>query len=247
MKNRLFDHTGFFRLGCFIIIIFSASCRKNSQSPSGNESICVTRLSPQAADSKVTGANLDSIFALFAANNLSTANLQFLYWSTDTTTNIYPTQYSGYQEQVLAIQFFNGLPVFADDEFFTFDAGKFQPGGIYDGYTGPAPTSDTSAQQTFPDLRKAFLEHVPESYTAGGTSDAKPFIPSASTYINSCLSVTLGYLDTAMIPGNHTVQGKSLVKVWSVTPSISSSITYYPLVFVEDENGHAWGSPFFVP
>ncbi len=247
MKNKPFDLTGFFQLTCFIIIIFSASCTKDNQSASENQSICVTRLSPQPSDYKVVGASLDSIYALFRANNLSTANLQFLSWSTDTTTNIYPTAYSGYQEQVLAIQFINGLPVFADDEFFTFDAGKFQPGGIYDGYTGPAPSADSTGHQTFPDLRKAFLAHVPESYVSGGVQNAKPFIPSASTYINSCLSVTLGYLDAAMIPGNHGAQGKSLVKVWIVTPSISSSISYYPLVFVEDANGHAWGSPFFIP
>ncbi|HEX9513059.1 MAG TPA: hypothetical protein VF939_21365 [Puia sp.] len=184
---------------------------------------------------------------MFSANHLSTANLQFQIWQTDTEININPGAYNGYQEQALAIQFFNGLPVFANREFFTFNAGKFQPGGLYDGYTGPAPTADTIGHQTLAGLRKVFLANVSQSYTTGGPLNAKPFIPSASTYINSCLNATLGYLDASMIPGNATAYGSALVKVWSVTPSNSSSITYYPLVYVEDGNGVAWGTPFFVP
>ena len=247
MKNRHFDHLIFFQLLCLIVIIFSASCRKGNSSASENESICVSRLSPQASDYTVSGADLDSIYALFRANNLSTSNLQFLIWQTDTTTNIYINQYSGYQEQVTGTPFFNGLPLFGENEAFIFDAGKLPPGGILGGYQGPAPSVDTSGHQPFSALRKAFLAHVPESYTEGGANDAKPFIPSASTYTNSCLNVTLEYIDAGAIPGNAAAYGTALVKVWSVTPSISSSITYYPLVFVEDDNGHAWGVAFIYP
>lgn len=239
MKGKLFNY--------IIIFILTASCNKHNQSTSENETACITRLSPKVSDYGISGAKLDSVYALFSANNLSTANLEFESWGSGTVVNVNPGAYSGYQEQVLAIQFFNGLPVFASEVFFIFNAGRFQPGGIYDGYTGPAPSSDTSGHQTFPGLKKAFLAKLSQSYMAGGAQNAKPFVPSASTYINSCLDVTLGYLDASMVPGSATGSEKKLVKVWRVTPSNSTSITYYPVVYVEDDNGIAWGMPFLVP
>lgn len=246
MLNKFAGHIWLLPFACFIIIVVTVSCSKHNQSGYENENICVTRTYPKVSDYFVSGAYLDSIFALFSANNLSTANLQFNSWSTDTTTNIYPTAYSGYQEQVLAIQFFNGLPVFAEDEFFTFNAGKFQPGGMFDGYTGPAPSADTIGHQTFLNLRNAFLAHVSQSYLQGGPNSTR-FTPSASTYINSCLSTTLGYLDASMVPGNTIASEKALVKVWRIIPSTDPSITYYPLIYVEDDNGNAWGVPVFIP
>jgi hypothetical protein len=232
-------------ISLLIIVIFIASCSKHNQS-SANENICVARIVPKVSDYNVSGTNLDSINALFAANNLSTANLQFQSFGTDTTVNIYPTAYSGYQEQIAAVQFFNGLPVFADNAYFTFNAGVFQP-SLLVGYTGPSPNADTTSHQSFANLRNAFLAHVPESYREGGAANSKPFIPSASTYINACLDVTLGYLDADMVPESASAYNKALIKVWSISPSNDPSITYYPLVYVEDDNGKAWGVPFLVP
>jgi len=40
---------------------------------------------------------------------------------------------------------------------------------------------------------------------------------------------------------------QAVVKVWQVTPARDSSITYYPLVYVEDDKGFAWGAPFVFP
>ena len=244
MPNRVAVYRWFLPVVCFGFIFFSLSCTKHSANETDNGNICVNRVSPSATDYKISGADLDSVLALFGANNLSTANLQFLYWSTDTTTNIFPNQYSGYQEQVTATPYFNGLPVFSDNVFFTFDAGIYQPGGIYDGYT--APSSDSTGHQSMPALRNAFLAHVSESYTEGGASNAK-FVPVVSTYINSCLNVTLGYIDVFYIPGSGSAINKALVKVWLVTPTISSSLSYYPVIYVEDNNGKAWGQPFFIP
>ena len=240
MKNKLSSYIS------LLIIIFIAACSKHNDSSSSNENICVTRVIPKVNDYNVSGGNLDSIKALFAANNLSTANLQFQNFGTDTTVNVNPGAYNGYQEQISAIQFFNGLPVFFDNEYFTFNAGVFQP-SLLVGYTGAAPNADTTSHQNYASLRNAFLAHVSESYFAGGTANSKPFIPSASTYINACLDVTLGYLDAEMIPGNTTPYNKTLIKVWSVRPSNDPSITYYPQIYVEDDNGKAWGVPFLVP
>ena len=238
------------RIRCFLAVcslILAASCNKHDASVGENGKICVTRLAPKATDYKVSGANLDSIYAIFSANNLSINNLQFWYWMTDTTVNVNPGAYSGYQEQVQAIQFFNGLPVLGDMKFFSFNAGWYQPAGVNDGYSGPVPGGDTIGHQSMPGLRNAFLDHVSQSYTAGGPLNAKPFVPSASTYTNACLNVTLGYLDASRVPGSTTPYGQALVKVWSVTPSQSSSITFYPLVYVRDDTGAAWGVPFLIP
>ncbi len=227
-----------------LIIIFIASCTKHNQSSDG--SICITRITPKVSDYKVAGANLDSIKTLFAANNLSTSNLQFQSFGTDTVINILPGNYSGYQEQISATQFFNGLPVFSGDAYFIFDAGIFQTSESYF-YNGVLPDADTTSHQSYINLRNAFLAHVSESSTIGGPVNSKPFIPSASTYINACLDVTLGYIDASRITGSNVAYGKQLIKVWSVTPSINSAINYYPLVYVEDNNGLAWGNAFVIP
>jgi hypothetical protein len=239
MQNKF---AGYF---IFTTIFFIASCAKHNQS-SGNENICVTRISPKVGDYNVSGASLDSINALFTANNLSTANLQFQSFGTDTTINVNPGAYNGYQEQIAAVQFFNGLPVFDDNAYFTFNAGIFQPSFLV-GYTGPSPNADTTSHQNFANLRNAFLAHVPESYTEGGSANSKPFIPSASTYTNACLDITLGYLDAAMVPEIGGAYNKTLIKVWCVRPSSDPAITYYPEVYVEDNNSKAWGVPFFIP
>jgi hypothetical protein len=251
MKLKHFDNFGCRFLACGLLMtLLTVSCHKHSSA--GDDSICVTRLDPQVSDYNVSGADLDSIYNLFKINNLSTANLQFQYWITYTEVNVDPGAYNGYEEQIQANQFFNGLPVFADMKIFIFYDGNYSDSGSVSGYSGPAPNADTTTHQTFAGLRTAFLAHLSQSYTEGGASAySKPFIPSPSTYTNACLNVTLGYLDARTLPANApnvtSSLNQALVKVWSVTPARNSSITYYPLVYVEDDNGFAWGVPFFVP
>lgn len=237
------------KFACYIsilITIFIASCSKHNDSSSSNENICVTRIVPKVNGYSVSSIDLDSINVFFKKNNLSQANLQFQSFVIASVINVNPGNYSGYEEQITATNFFNGLPLFADNTYFTFYAGIYEPSQFI-GYTGALPNSDTSTHQNYTNLRNAFLAHVSESYFAGGLANSKPFIPSASTYTNACLDVTFGYLDASMVPGNVSAYNKNLIKVWSVTPSKDSSITYYPLVYVEDDNGKAWGVPFIVP
>jgi len=238
MKKRSLIDLIFTPVAYFIPVVFAVSCSKNIPAGSGNQNVCVTRLAPKVGEVGVSGAELDAIYALFNANNLPIANLQFL--------SLQSVPYSGYQEQVTAVQYFHGLPVFGN-EIFLFNGGQLAPGGILGGYTGPPPSADTAGHQNFSGLRRAFLSHVPESYTEGGASNAKPFVPAASTYVNACLNATLVYLDASQIPGSTAVQNEALVKVWYVTPATGASVTYYPKVFVEDGNGFAWGQPMFVP
>jgi hypothetical protein len=237
MSTRLSSYFRFLPGVCLIAFVVSTtSCRKHSAS----DNHCITREVPKMTDQGVSGPALDSIYNLFASNNLSTDNLQFQAWVGYTTSN--PT-YSGPQEQVWATQFFNGLPVFREDENFVFNAGKYQPGNKYNGYTGPAPGADSSGNQGLPGLRSAFLDHVSQSIGAGGPRNARPFIPSRLAYMDSCLIATLGYLDAGMVPGKSPLLETALIKVWKVTPLNGQ----YPLVYVEDDNGLAWGVAFFMP
>jgi hypothetical protein len=237
MPTRFSPTIRFLPGACLIAFVVSTtSCRKHSESDNG----CITRKVLKVTDYGVSGPALDSIFSLFGSNNLSVANLQFRAWMTGVLSN--PT-YSGLQEQVLATQFFNGLPVFQEDKYFIFNAGKYQPANIYSGYTGPAPDADTSGKQALPDLRIAFLDHVSESFTEGGPANSKPFVPSRRSYLDSCLIATLGYLDAGMVRGSGSPLEIALIKVWKVTPLNGQ----YPLVYVEDDNGLAWGVPLFIP
>jgi hypothetical protein len=227
----------------FLMMVLADSCKKSSPSSNQNDNICVTRLSPTVADGVLSAIDMDSIDALFSANNLSTSNLQFRLWQTNTA----------YQEQVTAVPFFNGIP-YSGSIFFSFNLGKLVPHGISGDYTGPIPPMDTVTLQNFAKLRNAFLAHVSESvFTNGGAyNDTGVFVPSASNYVNTCLTVTLQYFDVSFIPGNHLSQNTALVKVWLVTTATSTStgtattnpINYYPTVYVEDDNGLAWGVPF---
>ncbi len=223
------------------ICIATASCKKSSQAVTNSTSI--TRTIPKVTDYQVTGADLDSILALFQANSLSIANLQFQSYTTYYSTGIAPGYpgspgYIGPAEQVLATQFFNGLPAWAGGYSITFNGGIFTPAGKYNGYTGPAPNDDLTTQQTLSDLRHAFLAHIGESGFSGGLANSAPKFPyTASMYADSCLLVTLGYMDASTIPGNTTPSETALVKVWQVTP-LSGGL---PRVNVEDDNGLAWG------
>lgn len=231
---------------------FLASCHKRVSAPDTGAN-CITRLSPKVTDFEVSGADLDSIYSLFRANNLSTTNLQFQRWLPFKTPGIPPGTDSVYHEQVLARQFVNGLPVFTDLVAFNFTAGILpgagSPGGygaITGDYTGVMPSSDVSGNQSLSALRSAFLAHLSEASLTRGSVIDTTFIPSDSTFENVCLDVTLGYLDANSVPGSNIAPGKALVKVWSIVPAPDPSITYYPLVYVQDDNGVAWGIPVFL-
>lgn len=223
------------------------SCSKSSQTVT--DGTCVTRVIPKATDYQLPEADLQAIYTLFKANNLSTANLQFLSYTTYYSTGIaagYPGApgYIGPAEQIGATPFFNGLPAWVGGEYFTFNAGIYQPGGMYDGYTGPVPNSNISTRQTLSDLRKAFLAQVTGSGTVGGLATATGNFPfTASSYADSCLLVTLGYMDASMIPGNTTLPETALVQVWTVT-ALHGAL---PAVNVEDDNGHAWPEVLAIP
>jgi hypothetical protein len=53
----------------------------------------------------------------------------------------------------------------------------------------------------------------------------------------------LGYVDAVSVPGSNVTGGKYLVKVWSVSPLHR----FYPRVYVEDDNGKAWGISLYIP
>ena len=58
--------------------------------------------------------------------------------------------------------------------------------------------------------------------------------------------ITLRYIDAGSLPGNTTTLNHALIKVWYITPSSNAMISYYPRVYVEDDNGKAWGWPLYV-
>jgi hypothetical protein len=231
--------------GLAIIMLSAVACNKHDSS-TVNNNVCGNRLTPKATDHAVAGADLDSIRALFSANNLSIDNLQFQYWDTAWTLNTIPGQFNGHEEQVVATQYFNGLPVFGESVYFTFYDGVYQPDQSSK-YTGPAPVGDTTGHRTLAELRKIFLSHISESYRAGGLANSKPFIPTAAAYENDCLTVTLGYMDAGMTFRQGPPLNKALVKVWAVTPASNPSISFFPLVYVEDGSGTGWGVPFLIP
>jgi hypothetical protein len=229
--------SGFLRSICLMaLFICGFSCKKHNETAS---IVCINRVMPAVNNFGVSGAALDSINQLFSANNLSTANLQF---HSITTSAVVSPSFSGVQEQVLTTQYFNGLPVFQDDRFFIFNAGVYQSNYYSGGFTGTPPGPDTAARLSMTDLRTAFLNHVSESVLEGGAVNSVPRPPQGN-FKDSCLNVTLGYLDAAIIPGYVGNYNVSLVRTWKITTANTS----FPLVFVDDETGKAWGLVLSVP
>jgi hypothetical protein len=215
----------------FLLIVGAASCSKHGNVAADNG--CIERVIPQHTETTLRTTQIDSIMALFSKNNISTDQLQFIQF----IPNIYVDPVRTPQAQVRANLFVNGLPVFRYNEVFVFNDGIFDTAYLY---TGAPLSNDTTSHRSITYLRSSFLQRVSESVTY--SSVAPPFIPSSNTYTDKCLVAMLGYVDAVYIPEKSTTWGVS-VKVWAITPLNSS----YPSVFVEDDNGLAWGVPLMIP
>jgi hypothetical protein len=252
----------FFRLGCqhpkkqslkksmtgystFLLLVLAgfSSCLKDKTTASRD---CIEREvlvpgdlpinAPPIFDADpITEGQIDTIKILFANNNLAFYQYQYVYYIYNTLLG------DSIQTQVTANPFLNGLPIFYDQQVFNFDNGVFSPSTSYL-TVEVAASSDTTGHRSLSYLRSAFLQHVSEATISGGAADAKPFVPSASAYTDTCLSATLGYIDLSFIPGNSYSPGH-VIKIWQVTALNSN----YPAVFVRDDNGQGWGEPVFIP
>jgi hypothetical protein len=215
------------------------SCKKND---TGKDQVdCIDRYIPKTTDSIVSKSDMDSITLLFALNNLSTQNLEFLQWTSDSVNS--PGQTN---EQTISIQYENGLPVFQSNKVYFFKNGIYESYSNhpelsgYEGYTGPAPDPDSSGHIPIRDLRLYLLSKVSESVYRNNGTDQYIIVPDPNDYNFACLQVILGYLDASQIPGNGSSKNASLIKVWRITPT-SSKNNIYPIVYVTDDRSVVWG------
>ena len=216
-----------------ILSIYGAACTKHQNSISDNA--CISRLIATTNSPTLRSSEIDSINILFDNNNMSTAQLQFLYF----IPNVFSDTTKPKQAQVAANLFINGLPMFGNNEAFIFNNGIFDTAYLYKGIP---LNNDTAGYQSLAYLRAAFMQHVSESITYMPLQ-IPPFIPSPKNYIDSCLTATLGYVDATSIPGSQNdIWGSTLIKVWSV-----SCNNHYPEILVEDDNGLAWGVRVYIP
>ena len=246
-KNQSLKHsnTGYFIFFLAVLAGFS-SCLKDKTTVSKD---CIEKEGLLPGDlpinappifdvDPITEGQIDTIKILFTNNNLPFDEYQYVSYLYD----IYvPTPGDTIQTQVTANPFLNGLPIFYDQQVFNFVNGVFSPSTSYL-TVEVAASSDTTGHRSLSYLRSAFLQHVSEAKIYGGAADAKPFVPSASAYTDTCLSATLGYIDLSLVPGNSYSPGH-VIKVWQVTALNSN----YPTVFVRDDNGQGWGEPVFIP
>ncbi len=237
--------TGYFIFFLWVLAGFS-SCLKDKTTASKD---CIERevlvpgdlpvnAPPIIEVDPITEGQIDTIKTLFTNNNLPFDEYQYVSYLYD----IYVVPPGDtIQTQVTANPFLNGLPIFYDEQVFIFFNGVFSASSSYLSVE-VAASSDTTGHRSLSYLRSAFLQHVSEATINGGAADAKPFVPSAAAYTDTCLSATLGYIDLSFIPGNSYSPGH-VIKIWQVTALNSN----YPVVFVRDDNGQGWGEPVFIP
>ena len=232
----------------FLVIEISPSCSKTKTNSNQINAGCIERmvLKPSSLPinappiinlDPITQEQIDTIKILFTNNNLPFNQYQFVgYYSYQYATDTVQTQ-------VNVNPFLNGLPIFNDNEVFVFFNGVYSASNSYLNLTPEVPpNNDTTGHQNFANLRSAFLKHVSEATFTGPQRGAKPVAPLPSAYVDTCLSVTMGYIDQSYIPGNTFSLGH-LIKVWLITPSGSN----YPSVYLRDDNGQGWGVPVAIP
>jgi hypothetical protein len=226
-----------------ILLCGLLSCEKRA--PVSNEpgGACISdqTVTLTASGALITQQAINVVVTLFQQNNLSTANQQF--FSVD--SNYYqPPGFTSEVDQVdiLSYRWYNNLPVFRWNDNIIFYNGIFQPRSSIV-FTGNAPGSDTTFQQTLPSVQSIWLNNFMRVGTYGPLmSDTVPAHPSAS-YRDSCLIAKRGYIDAGYFEGNGDTYAGRLVKAWTVTPLNG----IYPMVIIADGTGAAWPSNMYIP
>jgi len=217
-------------------VAFLTACQR-----SVHDSGCITRYAgPPYYTTSLKAGQLDTINALFSANGLSTANLIFMAYYSDTTKDSTGTPY--FIQGAYASVTVNGLPVFFSSFAWYFRNGILQPANYGPRYDYPG--NDTTTTWTLPALRSQFFK----TYEAAlyNRNYRSPLLARPGTYYrDSCLYAQLGYVDAASQPNSGTGYGKKLLKVWRVMPSNPNAVIpfyRYPAatVFVIDSSGFAW-------
>lgn len=189
------------------ILIFGA-CKKNTIAADNGCISQITRHYVDAADS-TAAANL------LKQNNISVNNLVY-YRTTFDDTITSTTGVKNVNQQIFALQYFNGLPLFSSDIAFFFQNGNYQStaGTRYNGIN-----LNTIPNLTLPQLRKLYLDAA--TLNQG---------PISINLKDSCLVAEFGYYDVNALINNPT---PNFVKAWSVTPKNSN----YPIGIFRDDNG----------
>jgi len=195
-------------------LLFSTSCRKNDL---GIDNGCISRITRHY----VSAVDSTAAAKLLIQNKISVKNLVFFRVTlNDTITNTLGETHVN--QEIFALQYFNGLPVFSSDiAFFFVD-------GVYQNTSGTRYSTtfnlNSSSTLTLPQLRKLFV-------TAAANSNELPY--QAEPPINlrdSCVVAEFGYYD---LNTGAVVDNPVFVKAWSVTPKHSN----YPQGVFRDDNG----------
>jgi hypothetical protein len=218
---------------------FLAACQR-----SVHDSGCITRyIGPPYYSTPLKAGQLDTINALFTANGLSTANLDFTGYYSSTIKD--STGTPNFWQGAYASLKINGLPVFSSSFGWSFKNGILQPNNY-----GPQfdyPGSDTTTTWTLPALRAQFFKTY-EAALYNKNAARNPLLGRPGIYYHdSCLYAQLGYIDQWW-SDNSLAYGKKLLKVWRVAPSNPTPVVMIyraltPAVFVVDSTGFSW-SPY---
>jgi hypothetical protein len=224
-------------------VVALAACKR-----SVHDSGCITlKTGPVYNYVPLKTGQLDTIKSLFSANGLSSADLTFSYYFSDTLKDSTNTPY--FNQQAGASLTINGLPVFNSTLNWDFHNGiLYLPYTNNPGYPNPG---DSTSHQTLPALRSLFFKTYEAAlYTGNGPNRPPPtatpqLARPGAYYHDSCLVAQLGYIDAANQPNSGLSYGKKLIKVWEIYPehTILTSLLYRslsPMVFVIDETGFSW-------
>ncbi|HVU95974.1 MAG TPA: hypothetical protein VHE34_12155 [Puia sp.] len=218
-----------------IAVAFLAACKQ-----SVHDSGCITRYDgPPYYTVPLRAGQLDTIHALFGANGLSTANLNFTNYISDTAKDTSGIPYLS--QGIYATLNVNGLPVFNTNLNWYFRDGILQPNNYNPQFDYPG--SDTTTTWTLPALRNQFFK----SYEGAlyKTNHRNPLLARPGIYYrDSCMYAQLGYIDQWW-SNNSLAYGKKLLKVWRIVPSNPNPVVMYyhapsAIVFVVDSTGFAW-------
>jgi hypothetical protein len=195
------------------VLLALSSCKKNDLGVDNGCISAITRHYVNAADSAAAAK-------LLLQNKISVKNLVFTRVTlNDTITNGLGETHIN--QEIFALQYFNGLPVFSSDIAFFFEDGVFRNSS---GTRFTTFNLNTSSSLTLPQLRKLFI-------TAAANSNEVLYqqLPQLNLK-DSCLVAKFGYYD---LNTGAVVDNPVFVKAWSVTPKNLN----YPMGIFRDDTG----------
>lgn len=191
----------------FTAFLLVFSCTKNKDN--GPDTGCAKIVSSNPNEKVLPDQELNSIHTLFVKNDLSSTNLQFIYYFNDSTTGL---------KVVTGVQYVNDLKVFTNNLVYTFNGNDSLISMNKNDIVQDLSLSATPKLST-KKVREVFLDEVSKDI----------FENKDSTIGENCVDMEFGYYDINRVTNDTTF---NYTTAWKAYPQDRK----FPYAFINDQN-----------